>query len=261
MASTEPRQDLGPARDRRLLAEVSRPVEQVFASVEGLRDEMLAIALAVAAAGRRLQRRDLLGLRPAVDALLARHAGFVAGAGVVMAPDALADASLWIDWWWPMHAPGADAAVERLEVDLDPDSAEFYDYTTTEWYREPQQTGERHIAGPYVDYICTHEYTFTLSAPLLNGGRFLGVAGADILAARVEQLVGRSLAELPCVAALASGSGRIISSNTTELMPGTILARERLGETMRAVAGPDDRPPRAALPWVLLMGDARVQLR
>ena len=158
-------------------------------------------------------------------------------------------------------APGADAAAERLEVDLDPDSAEFYDYTTTEWYREPQRTGERHIAGPYVDYICTHEYTFTLSAPVLDGGRFLGVAGADILAARVEQMVGRSLAELPCVAALASGSGRIISSNTTELMPGTILARERLGETMRAVAGPSDHTPRAALPWVLLIGDARVQLR
>jgi hypothetical protein len=255
MALTEARDDVGPARDRRLLAEVSRPVEQVFASVEGLRDKMLAVALDVAGAGRRLQRGDLLGLRPAVDGLLARHAGFVAGAGVVMAPGVLADASLWIEWWWP----GDDAAVERLEVDLDPDSAEFYDYTTTEWYREPQHTGERHIAGPYVDYICTHEYTFTLSAPLLDGDRFLGVAGADILAARVEQLVGRSLAELPCVAALASGSGRIISSNTTELMPGTILARERLGETMRAVAGPSDRPPRAALPWVLLMGDVRAR--
>jgi hypothetical protein len=51
----------------------------------------------------------------------------------------------------------------HLEVDLDPGSAEFYDYTTTEWYREPARTGQPCIAGPYVDYISTHEYTFTVS--------------------------------------------------------------------------------------------------
>jgi hypothetical protein len=252
MPAGEAFEELGAARDRRLLAQVSRPVERVFASVEALRDEMLLVDAETAATGRELQRRDLIALRPAVAALLARHAGFVAGAGVVLAPGVLADAPMWIDWWWPR----AGGAVERLEVDLDPESAEFYDYTTTEWYREPERTAERHIAGPYVDYICTHEYTFTLSAPLLRGGRFIGVAGADILAARVERMVGRSLAELPCVAALASDSGRIISSNTTELMPGTILTAGRAGESLRAVAAPAGRAEAATLPWVLLVGDA-----
>jgi hypothetical protein len=245
--------ELASARDRRLLSDVSRPVERVFRSVELLSERMLAIAAAASIDGRTLERRDLLSLRAAVAALLNRHAGFVAGAGVVTARDVLADASLWIEWWWLAR----DGAVERLEVDLDPESAEFYDYTTTEWFRDPRQTGARHIAGPYVDYICTREYTFTVSIPLVHAGRFIGVAGADILASRVEQLVGRSLAELPCVAALASGSGRIISSNTAALMPGSILGRARPGPALRAVAGPSDRGTGGSLPWVLLTGEAR----
>jgi hypothetical protein len=243
--------ELAVARGRRLLEDVSRPVEQVFRSVELLSEQMLAIAAAATARGRALERRDLVSLRPAVAALLNRYAGFVAGAGVVTDRDALADASLWIEWWWLAR----DGVVERLEVDLDPESAEFYDYTTTEWFRDPQQTGARHIAGPYVDYICTREYTFTVSVPLVQAGRFIGVAGADILATKVERMIGRSLEELPCVAALASRSGRIISSNTAALMPGAVLGRAWGGPALRAVSGPDDRPSGDALPWVLLTGD------
>jgi hypothetical protein len=243
----------GLERERRLLADISRPVEAVFASVETLREHMLSIADSVAAIGRPLRRRDLLGLRPSVADVLERHAGLVAGAGVVMAPHSLADAPLWIDWWWP----GAASALEQLKVDLDPTSAEFYDYTTTEWYREPERTGERHIAGPYVDYICTHEYTFTLSAPLVHRGRYIGVAGADILASRIERMVVSDLGRLPCVAALVSGNGRVISSNSTRLMPGMIAGRQAAGAGLRPVAGPEDGSRRSPLPWVLLEGETR----
>jgi hypothetical protein len=239
-------------RERRLLAAISRPVEEVFASVEQLRRSMLAITERVDAAERPLHRRDLVALRPAITEVLSRHAGFCAGAGVVLAPDVMTDTPLWIEWWWLDH----DGALDQLHVDLDPDSAEFYDYTMTEWFREPARTGERHIAGPYVDYICTHEYTFTLSAPLVHDGRFIGVAGADILASAVEQLVVPGLARLPRVTALASGNGRVISSNSTQLMPGMILNRQRAAYALRPVAGPD-RPRTSTLPWVLLEGEPR----
>jgi len=241
-------------REKRLLAEVSNAVGEVFASVERLPVAMLSIVERVRLAGRALQRADLLGLRPAVADVLARHASFVAGTGVVMAPGALADAPLWIEWFWSSPS----SALERLLVDLDPESAEFYDYTTTEWYREPQRTGERHIAGPYVDYICTHKYTFTLSAPLYDRGRFIGVAGADILASEVERLIVPRLAELPRVAALASAGGRVIASNSAQLLPGMILGRGHEGVALRPVAGPGDVPQQQPLPWVLLEGDARV---
>jgi hypothetical protein len=243
---------MGLEHEKRLLAELSRAVGDVFASVEELRSATLAIADRVRPSQRRLRRGDLQGLRATVADALARHAGFVAGAGVVLAPDALADAELWIEWYWL----NARSAPERLEVDLDPNSAEFYDYTTTEWYREPQRTGEPHIAGPYVDYICTHEYTFTLSAPLIDEGRFLGIAGADILASQVERLAVPSLARLPRVAAIASGTGRVISSNSPQLMPGMVLRPNREQAPMRAVVTADDLPWRSRLPWVLLEGEA-----
>ncbi len=239
-------------REKRLLAELSRAVGDVFTSVEELRSATLSIARGVRPSGRQLRRSDLLGLRPAVADALARHAGFVAGAGVVLAPDALADAQLWIEWYWL----NSQAAPERLEVDLDPNSAEFYDYTTTEWFREPQRTGEAHIAGPYVDYICTHEYTFTLSAPLIDQGRFLGIAGADVLASEVERLAVPGLARLPRVAAIASGSGRVISSNSPKLMPGMVLKPNRAQAAMRPVVTADDLPWRSRLPWVLLVQTA-----
>lgn len=239
-------------REKRLLAELSRAVGDVFTSVEELRSATLSIARGVRPSGRQLRRSDLLGLRPAVADALARHAGFVAGAGVVLAPDALADAQLWIEWYWL----NSQAAPERLEVDLDPNSAEFYDYTTTEWFREPRRTGETHIAGPYVDYICTHAYTFTLSAPLIDQGRFLGIAGADILASEVERLAVPGLARLPRVAAIASGSGRVISSNSPKLMPGMVLKPNRAQAAMRPVVTADDLPWRSRLPWVLLVQTA-----
>jgi hypothetical protein len=107
-----------------------------------------------------------------------------------------------------------------------------------------------------VDYICTHEYTFTLSVPLTWRGRFLGVAGADILASEVEQMVLPGLAGLPRVAALASGNGRVISSNTTHLMPGMIIERASAEGGLEPVLGPGDVPADAPLPWVLLEADA-----
>lgn len=233
------------------LERLTHAVEEVLASVQDLRHAMLSIAGEVGATDRRLQRADLLTLRATVLELLGRHEGFAAGAGVVLAPDVLADAPLWIDWWWPDRGSGP----KQLEVDLDPDSAEFYDYTTTEWYREPRRTGEHSISGPYVDYICTHEYTFTLSSPLVHAGRFIGIAGADILAEQVERLVLPGLAQRGRVTVLASGSGRIIASNAAWLTPGGVLARQLPNSHLLRAADLSDTLRRSSLPWVLLEGE------
>src|SRR5205823_14870039 len=133
--------------------------------------------------------------------------------------DALADAPRCIDWWW------ADQGIGQLEVDLDPASAEFYDYTTTEWYREPARTGRACIAGPYVDYICTHKYTFTVSVPVVDDGRFVGVAGADILADEVERMLVPGLSMLGRAdgrAVVVSGGGREVGSGNDRLVPGPV---------------------------------------
>jgi len=235
-----------------LLAAVTATIGKVLVSVTGVGGALAA--LAAAAGGRPLRRADLATLRPLVAQVLGRHRGFAAGAGVVLAPDALADAPRWIDWWW------ADEGIGQLQVDLDPGSAEFYDYTTTEWYREPARTGLPCIAGPYVDYICTREYTFTVSVPVVAGGRFLGVAGADILASEVERMVlpGLSLlgrAGQPAV--LVSGSGRVIASSSASILPGEVLQLAGAGGGDRGGSGrPGTMTAGGPLPWVLLGGPA-----
>ncbi|MBO0774245.1 MAG: PDC sensor domain-containing protein, partial [Actinobacteria bacterium] len=169
-----PRAD-GPAR---LLADITARIGQVVASVTGIRDVVAAIAGQARAAGRPLCHADLAPVRQAAAQVLAAHRGFVAGAGAVLAPGVVADAARCLEWWWATPA----GEVSKLAVDLDPDSAECYDYTATPWYREPERTGAAAVTGPYVDYICTREYTFTVSVPVPAGRRFAGVAGADILA-------------------------------------------------------------------------------
>ena len=235
----------GPAagEGEHLLAGITALIERVLGSVTEMGEAMTAVAAAARAARRPLRRADLAALRPLVAQVLARHRGFAAGAGVVLAPDALADAPRWIDWWWADQRRGPG----QLEVDLDPGSAEFYDYTTTEWYREPARTGRPCVAGPYVDYICTHKYTFTVSVPLADEGRFLGVAGADILAGEVERMLLPGLSRLGQAAILVSGSGRVIASSTASILPGVVF-------------GPGDTGWRGAvtadgsLPWMLVSG-------
>lgn len=223
------------------LAGVSAEIAQVLASIEVLRDATLDVV--ESSSGRQLTSPDLTSLQSAVAALLRRHEGFAAGAGIVAAPGFLADTERWLEWWWADRGSGP----ERLEVDLEADSAEFYDYTTTEWYREPERTGHAAIAGPYVDYICTREYTFTLSLPLVHGGRFLGVAGADVLAEEVERAVLPGLARRERVTVLASGNGRVIASNAAAFAPGVVLERQAGADELVPAAG---SPP--ALPWTLL---------
>ena len=242
-------------RGARLLAEVTRRIEQVLGSVAGIvaAAESIASAAGRPPQGRALRRGDFAATRPLVAALLREHAGLAAGAGVVLAPHTAADAPRCIEWWWA----GQGARIVPLEVDLDPGSAEFYDYTTTDWYRAPERTGAPALAGPYVDFICTHEYTFTLAAPVRQAGRFIGVAAADILATQVERLVlpglsGLGLAALGCTAVLASAHGRVIASTSARLPPGVPLPRSA-GFVPLAGPGPGQPgPPPGLLPWALL---------
>jgi hypothetical protein len=234
-----------------LLAGVTGRIDRVLASVGRVAAAMVPIGAAAREAGRPLRRGDLAPLRPLVADVLREHAGLAAGAGVVLAPGTLADAPRCIEWWWADQGSG----LEQLQVDLDPESAEFYDYTTTEWYRSPERTGRPTVVGPYVDYICTHQYTFTLSVPVLCAGRFVGVAGADILAGQVERLVLPVLSRLGRVAILVSDNGRVIASNTASILPGAAVSRQPLRAELVPVAGPG-RPGSAGqggtLPWTLL---------
>ena len=239
----------------RVLAGITSQVGQVLDSVARVAGVTMAAIQATQRAGRPPRRADLSALRPLVAEVLRRHQGFAAGAGAVLAPDLLADAPRCIEWWWAgQSSADHDPVVAKLEVDLDPESAEFYDYTTTQWYREPQRTGGHAVAGPYVDYICTHEYTFTVSVPVICAGTFAGVAAADILAEQVERIAAPGLSLMDRPAVLASGDGRVIASNTGAILPGVLLARRDADTRLRPVTGRAAAPrghPDPALPWTL----------
>ena len=148
------------------------------------------------------------------------------GAGFVAAPGFLNDAP-WHLAWWLGHANtfgigSADPTIRRLLADEDPTSESFRDYTTLEWWRVPTMTGERHITGPYVDYLCTDDYTLTLTAPVHNGERLIGIVGADLYVNDVERALLPHVRGLDA-ATIVNASGRVVVSTDVHRPTGSLL--------------------------------------
>jgi GntR family transcriptional regulator, transcriptional repressor for pyruvate dehydrogenase complex len=194
------------------LGEVGKSLERLLGVLEALGEKLAGLA----ASSGPLRRDNLGKLRPAIFDLLAGHRGLASGAGVIAAPDLLADAPLWLEWWWitPAGSP------EQLQVNLDPAAPDFFDYTTAAWYTAADRLGTAQATGPYVDYFCTGEYTITLSVPVRAGGRFLGVAAADVLVSQLEGQVLPALLAAGRPVALTSPEGRVIAATTASLLPG-----------------------------------------
>ena len=112
-----------------------------------------------------VRRTDLASVGATVFPSLNDPEGRIQGAGFVAAVDALADSRWWLEWFMLRNG-----SAERLIVDTDPRGENFYDYGSLPWYDVPRTTGRRHITGPYVDYLCTDDYTLTFTVPVLDNG-------------------------------------------------------------------------------------------
>jgi hypothetical protein len=165
-----------------------------------------------------VRRGDLAGVGALVLPSLGHPDGRIQGAGYVAAVDALADSRWWLEWFMLRNG-----SAERLIVDTDPRGENFYDYGSLPWYDVPRTTGRRHITGPYVDYLCTDDYTLTFTVPVTDGSRFVGVAGADLKVFTFEKAV------LPCLRAshrtmaIVNAQGRVVLSNSARHVSGTLL--------------------------------------
>src|SRR5262245_17079377 len=199
-----------------VLGGIVTELDHVFDALDSLVSQLVDIAAGAQAAGEPLSREGLTPLRTTIFGVLAAHRGLVAGAGVITAPDLLRDAPRWLEWWWTTAA----GTPEALRINLDPAAPDFFDYTTADWYATPERTLARQVAGPFVDYACTNEYTITLSTPIHADGRMLGVAAADVLAASVERRVVPALTAIPRPVVLANADGRVIASNSPHWTPG-----------------------------------------
>ncbi|PSK90483.1 hypothetical protein CLV63_12217 [Murinocardiopsis flavida] len=222
-----------------LAAWIAGAAEDVFASLESLRGTMVACHRAAVARGEPLTCRDIAEVRPIVLDWLGGDRDLVVGAGMIVAPGLLADQPRRLEWWH--SAPGCDPVF--LDVDLDPESLEFYDYARAEWFRLPRETGARHVAGPYVDFGGTDRYMLTLTLPVRSDGVFLGVVGADVPAGLLEARLLPALAALGADAALVNTGRRVIVSTSAGAPSGSLLT---------GAAEPGAVHPVPGLPWLLL---------
>lgn len=203
-----------PAAAERLIARVDEFFDGVFAPLEAwapkLREQLRAslaggpltgvaiVALTEVEAHRILETTD----RPLYGA------GFCAAGEMVSEGNPLA--------WWQ----GPERSLLASST-FGPGQAAV-DLRRLEWYRVPAETGERHIAGPFVDYLCSNEITLTSTLPILIDGEFSGVVCADVLVASLEDLLLPEISRFG-EASLVNGSGRVIISTAPGLETGDRL--------------------------------------
>jgi len=227
----------------RLAERVSQLCESTFTAVDGLRG--VAEQLLRPSAGP-LRRADVEPMAAVVRPVLEAEGTPLVGAGLVLAPGVLGEH--WMEWWH--RGPGGDGAdvhspaeardgagVRRLRPVLDPAAENFYDYTVLPWFAVPRETGARHVTGPYVDWLCTEEYTLTFTVPLFGAGRqYLGVVGADIVNSWLERRLLPLLHRVGQQAALVNAEGRVVVANHPCLVAGAVAHRAD-GATLHPLDG------------------------
>jgi len=220
---------LDPAAGVAVAAQVRSTLEAVFDAVARTRADVAALLARVAAQGRRPATADLAALRPGLHLHLIRQE-LISGIGFVAAPGLLGDVPAWLEWW----QAGADGDVRPLLLDLDPRQSAYSDYTHWDWFTLPRDTGHRAVAGPYVDYLCSDEYSLTLSAPVHVEGRFAGVAAADVYLRHFEAAVMPLLQALPGPAHLVNARGRVAASADPAHLAGSLTKGPDFGALLTA---------------------------
>ncbi|MFE6053790.1 hypothetical protein ACFQ6N_23810 [Kitasatospora sp. NPDC056446] len=207
--------------------QVAAAVDSVLADLDGLRAALAACWARAAAAGRRPAAAELAVLHGTVSGLLARPGSRWFGCGAAVAPGALVDADLHVEWW---YRGGRGAGERRLRLALDPSDAEFYDYRALPWFARPRDEGRAVVAGPQVDLLCADRYVLCVARPVaVPGAGFVGVVAGDVPLAALERLLVPPLRALPGEAALLDGEGRVLAA-TTPALPVGALARVLSGD-------------------------------
>lgn len=172
--------------------------------------------------------------RAALDALVEPYAlrsldlqgSQVHGAGFIAAIDLLPDTRGHLAWWQVEDR-------RRLLLASQSVNKEYIDYRELEWYRVPLSTGLPHVARPYVDYLCSDEYTITIAVPVLSEETPLGVAGLDLLVSAVERELTPRFSALGQQVALVNSVGRVVVSTDPRYAAGDSVRGSRLADLAR----------------------------
>ena len=225
--------------DERIAARIEGTFAPLFALVDTWRGAVEEEFRSFAAQGAAPTAATL---DPFMDALarpaLSTPGGLVTGSGFVATPGVLADAPWHVAWWLgEIHGldRGDRGSVRRLDTVDDPESDQFRDYRQLEWWKVPERTGGRHVTGPYVDYLCTDDYTVTVTAPVGHEGRMVGVVGIDVHVSRLERVILPILRDAPGTGTVVNGSGRVVASNDSHRVTGTLLRGHDVQRALGAV--------------------------
>ncbi|WP_454198612.1 cache domain-containing protein [Nocardia sp. Marseille-Q1738] len=222
-------------------------VESLAHAVTKLADEVYQSLETLATALRTLwnglsekpRSTDLAPLRETILGELERRGKLFHGAGVVMADGVLLDRPLYLEWW----SLDAQRGPQRLTLELNPQSEYFYDYTGMDWFTIPRDQGRRWVYGPNLDYACSDQYVCTFAVPVtITSGTFLGIAGADVPVAAIEEVLLPRFRASGQRVLLVNDEGRVIMGTDPEFTTGSKTSR--MDRSAAAV-------PIEAVPWSL----------
>lgn len=145
----------------------------------------------------------------------------LSGAGFVAVEHYLSDMQWHMAWW-----QGPDLQ-QRLLVAMET-AGDIY--MRREWFAIPVSEHRVHIAGPYVDFLCTDDYTLTFTSPVIIDGKAVGVAGFDVLVADFEEPMSKLLQELDSRATVINSHGKVLASASAQLACGARLVRDWNGK-------------------------------
>jgi hypothetical protein len=225
----------------RTAATLSSSINRVFVDLEKIGEAVTAAA----AAAPGTSRREFLFLKQELANFIKQHSDLIIGAGIAYAPGSLRETTHWLEWW--RTQPAGDPRF--VTHDLNPESLNYYDYTTREWFTIPSASGQPVAVGPYVDFggINVSIITLCVPAPTAQGTHILG---CDLTLANLEGIFLRALQLRAPVVVLLGPNGRVIASNNARIATGTLLLEEDLRRANIALEVSPGDPTR--LPWKLI---------
>jgi hypothetical protein len=164
---------------------LSSSISRVFVDLEKIAETVTAAAAAASGIPRR---SEFLYLKQELANFIKQHSDIIVGAGIAYAPGSLREATHWLEWWRTQRT-GEPRFVTH---DLNPDSLNYYDYTTRDWFTIPSASGQPVAVGPYVDFggINVNIITLCVPAPTAQG---IQILGCDLTLANLEGIFLRAL--------------------------------------------------------------------
>ncbi|MBD1541377.1 hypothetical protein G9E11_03730 [Arthrobacter sp. IA7] len=226
----------------RTAAVLSSSISRVFVDLEKIAGTVSAAAAAVSGVPRR---SEFLFLKQELARFIKLHSDIIVGAGIAYAPGSLREATHWLEWWRTQRT-GEPRFVTH---DLNPDSLNYYDYTTRDWFTIPSASGQPVAVGPYVDFggINVNIITLCVPAPTAQG---IQILGCDLTLANLEGIFLRALQLREPVVVLLGPNGRVIASNSARIATGTLFLEQDMARSDISVDVSPENPAR--LPWKLI---------